>query len=63
MSVGPTRKPERRPLGRGLSALLGDPDLLGEADAGPKPAASTIAIDLIAPNPNQPRQSFRDGRP
>ena len=56
-----TRKPDRRPLGRGLSALLGDP----EAGASHEPQAlagpSTIAIDLIRPNPSQPRQSFRDG--
>jgi ParB family transcriptional regulator, chromosome partitioning protein len=60
MSLGPTRKPERRPLGRGLSALLGDPELLSGGEASPNAAPLTVAIDLIAPNPAQPRQSFRD---
>lgn len=60
MSLGPNRKPERRPLGRGLSALLGDPALLAGTEAPPSIAPSTVAIDLIAPNPSQPRQSFRD---
>lgn len=46
----------RRPLGRGLSALL-----------PPKPAAepespSTLPIDVIAPNPVQPRTVFRADR-
>ncbi len=66
MSAGPTRKPDRRPLGRGLSALLGDPALLNEPEAlsaagtagatGP----SVVAIDLIVANPSQPRQTFRE---
>src|SRR5881397_2445448 len=42
---------ERRALGRGLSALLGTPDL--EADQ-----LIEIEIDRILPNPNQPRKSF-----
>lgn len=43
----------RQPLGRGLSALLGDP----------KDVASTpteVDIDLIDPNPEQPRTRFSD---
>lgn len=55
-----TRKPDRRPLGRGLSALLGEP--AAEAGAGhTAPAApASVPIDLIRPNPRQPRQNFRD---
>src|SRR6059036_2372897 len=42
---------ERRALGRGLSALLGTPDL--EADQ-----LIEIEIERFLPNPNQPRKSF-----
>jgi ParB family transcriptional regulator, chromosome partitioning protein len=48
----------RRPLGRGLSALLGDD--------GPAPAPvdrssiSDLDIDLIRPNPEQPRTRFAE---
>lgn len=51
------RTPERRPLGRGLSALLDDPgDDLAETTG-----ANEIPIDLIDPNPDQPRRNFRQG--
>ena len=53
-----TRKPDRRPLGRGLSALLGEPETAGSETM--TPAASAVPIDLISPNPTQPRQNFRD---
>jgi ParB family chromosome partitioning protein len=60
------RHPERRTLGRGLSSLLGDvQDLAPEAAASTtKPAQpgvgpqAEIAIDLIHPNPEQPRRHF-----
>ena len=58
-SGGMTRKPDRRALGRGLSALLGDPEPAG-AEAAPAAASSSVAIDLIRANPAQPRQAFRD---
>ena len=49
----------RRGLGRGLSALL------DEVDPTPAVASSTsvgeTAIDLIQPNPDQPRRIFADG--
>jgi len=53
----------RQPLGRGLSALLGDDKPATDATAAP--AASTessmeIDIDLIDPNPEQPRTRFAD---
>ena len=44
----------RQPLGRGLSALLGD-------DRGTdQPAGNELDIDLIRPNPDQPRTRFAD---
>lgn len=43
----------RQSLGRGLSALLGD-------DRTPEPVGSEIDIDLIRPNPEQPRTRFTD---
>ncbi len=59
-----TRKPERRALGRGLSALLGDdaptakpPSSQGETA---QKAETRVPIDLISANPEQPRQTFRD---
>ncbi len=66
MSNAGTEK-TRRPLGRGLSALLpakapqppGPP-----VDAAPQPPASpsAVPIDQIAPNPVQPRTVFRADR-
>lgn len=54
------RKPERKVLGRGLSALLGDqPIVTDEAPEAPR-GAKGIAIDLIDGNPRQPRKTFRD---
>lgn len=56
-----TRKPERKSLGRGLSALLGDidpaPDL-GAASSEVVQSADELPLDLIHPNPDQPRQRF-----
>lgn len=45
----------RQPLGRGLSALLGEETSGGRAE-GPR----EIDIDLIEPNPEQPRTSFAE---
>ena len=44
----------RQPLGRGLSALIGEPVAVASATAG----NSDIDIDLIDPNPQQPRTLF-----
>ena len=44
----------RKPLGRGLSALLGDAPAVERAESG----MSEIDIDLIEPNPEQPRTRF-----
>ncbi len=49
-----SRTPDRRALGRGLSALLGEPEAGG---TGTAPAE--IPLDLIRPNADQPRQGFR----
>ncbi len=56
------RKVQRKALGRGLSALLGDQMASGE---GQQPienniTPSTIPIDLIDANPEQPRTNFRE---
>jgi len=63
------KKSERRVLGRGLSALLGDAGaelVASEAVAPPEPDAGSRAgtvrlpIDRIRPNPAQPRRTFRE---
>lgn len=51
------RPQDRRPLGRGLSVLLGEP----EAPQAPGQKPAEIPIDLIRPNAAQPRQSFDEG--
>ena len=47
-----------RGLGRGLSALMGDLEEVDSGEGGAKAAAEAIAIDLIRPNPDQPRRRF-----
>lgn len=58
------RKSDRKALGRGLSALLGDADptlaVSGTAEQIAEGNATTIPIDLIRANPNQPRRTFSD---
>jgi ParB family chromosome partitioning protein len=49
----------RKPLGRGLSALLGDAATAPTADV-PAHSTSEIDIDLIVPNPEQPRTRFAE---
>lgn len=44
----------RKPLGRGLSALIGDSPTIEKSDNG----INEIDIDLIEPNPEQPRTRF-----
>ena len=57
------RKSERKALGRGLSALLGDTatEAAPTSNAALDMAPRTVPIDLIDANPQQPRTSFRDG--
>jgi ParB family transcriptional regulator, chromosome partitioning protein len=54
------RKPERRGLGRGLSALMAD--IRVDASDTSAPSArrpdTMLAIDRLAPNPQQPRRNF-----
>ncbi|MEM7088774.1 MAG: chromosome partitioning protein ParB, partial [Pseudomonadota bacterium] len=59
------RKSDRKALGRGLSALLGDAaasGALAPSNSGPKLSGDTneIPIDLINANPDQPRRTFRE---
>ncbi len=57
-----SKAPERKGLGRGLSALLGDADLGadagGAANAPVRAGAIEIPIDRIFANPDQPRRHF-----
>ena len=46
----------RRGLGRGLSALLGDPETPAQGAEGA--GAREIPIELIRRNPDQPRRAF-----
>lgn len=50
------KTPERKGLGRGLSALMAD---IGPLDpARPRRSDQTLPIDKIHPNPDQPRRTF-----
>ena len=53
-------RPERRGLGRGLSALMADVGPAVATPAAPARAEQVIPIDRIAPNPDQPRRSFAE---
>lgn len=54
------KKNERRGLGRGLSALMADVNIPApqEDKAAPVKAELAIPIELIEPNPDQPRRHF-----
>ncbi len=56
------KKQERRGLGRGLSALMADVNLSGAPDAAPnaRRAETMVAVELLFPNPNQPRRDFSE---
>lgn len=55
-----SKSPKTRGLGRGLSSLMSDiTDTESDSAMVPK-AESVIPIDLISPNPDQPRRSFSD---
>jgi ParB family chromosome partitioning protein len=49
-----TDTPRRRGLGRGLAALIDD----SATSQKPATAADTVPLDLIDPNPDQPRKRF-----
>lgn len=55
-------KTDRRPaLGRGLSALIPDsPQAPAAPAAAPRDTPYEVDLDLLEPNPQQPRQSFDD---
>jgi ParB family chromosome partitioning protein len=60
-------KPRTRGLGRGLSALLGEGEAVEaareyeEAASGaPVTGLRTIAVELLEPNPDQPRKQFTE---
>lgn len=54
------KKPERRGLGRGLSALMADVNLTSnpEREAAPRRPEMLIPVEQITPNPDQPRRNF-----
>lgn len=51
------RKPDRKGLGRGLSALLVDVD---PGQGSESTIVQTLPIDQITPNPDQPRRTFAE---
>jgi len=52
------RKTDRKGLGRGLSALLADTAETDEPAAAPRTTGTTVDIDRIQANPDQPRRTF-----
>ena len=53
------RKPERRGLGRGLSALMADVGMVETAsDKGAIDGVRIVPIEQVVPNPDQPRRIF-----
>lgn len=57
------RKPEKRGLGRGLSALMADVQITPapeEGEASRTRPDQTVALDLLDPNPDQPRRQFSE---
>lgn len=48
-------KPEKRGLGRGLSALMADVDLIPSDRPAPR---QVLPVEQITPNPDQPRRHF-----
>jgi ParB family chromosome partitioning protein len=53
------KKHERRGLGRGLSALMADVNLVeATSDTRPRRADTTLPVEKLEPNPDQPRRDF-----
>jgi ParB family transcriptional regulator, chromosome partitioning protein len=53
------RKPERRGLGRGLSALMADVGMIENAPSkGVIDGVRSVPIEQVRPNPDQPRRHF-----
>lgn len=55
-----TKSTKSRGLGRGLSSLMSDITEPNPGDASTAKPESMIAIDLISPNPDQPRRRFSE---
>jgi ParB family transcriptional regulator, chromosome partitioning protein len=55
------KKPERRSLGRGLSALMADVSVDSDPQTPDRPrrADLLIPVEKLVPNPNQPRRDFQ----
>ncbi len=55
------KKPERRSLGRGLSALMADVSLDANSQSADRPRRPDllIPVEKLVPNPNQPRRDFQ----
>lgn len=53
-----TRKPEKRGLGRGLSALMGDLEGPDSESGGSSRDLQVVDITRLVPNPDQPRRRF-----
>ncbi len=56
-----SKKPERRSLGRGLSALMADVNLNPPTDnsqSAPPRAELRLPVEKLTPNPDQPRRDF-----
>lgn len=51
-------KPDRRGLGRGLSALMADADLGVDLAPGRDEERRSLPIEQVVPNPDQPRRHF-----
>lgn len=52
----------RQPLGRGLSALIGEDTAATATATAEESTALELGIDLIEPNPEQPRTRFADAK-
>ena len=57
-----SKKPERKGLGRGLSALLADTGVSSDvaSQEATKKGLLTLPIEKVRPNPDQPRRDFAD---
>ncbi|MFT4149241.1 MAG: ParB/RepB/Spo0J family partition protein [Paracoccaceae bacterium] len=53
------RKPERRGLGRGLSALMSDVNLEAPTSGMSRRVDLMVPVERISPNPDQPRRDFQ----
>jgi ParB family chromosome partitioning protein len=52
------KKPEKKGLGRGLSALMSDVNLGPESEAAPRRPDARLPVARLRPNPLQPRKDF-----